>query len=100
MLSGTAYTVCCDPTQPMQAADKHYVDEQSALAVPLTGATMTGHDERGIRGFYQVDQFGIGFWSEVERVSEWAEPDEWRNMRRAQLLGNAGHGIEPDDFNG
>jgi hypothetical protein len=31
-----------DPTQPLQAADKHYVDSALAQAVPLTGATMTG----------------------------------------------------------
>jgi hypothetical protein len=31
-----------DPTQPLQAADKHYVDEGLALAVPLAGGNMTG----------------------------------------------------------
>jgi hypothetical protein len=31
-----------DPTQPLQAADKHYVDETFALAVPLAGGNMTG----------------------------------------------------------
>jgi hypothetical protein len=31
-----------DPTQPLQAADKRYVDGTFAQAVPLTGATMTG----------------------------------------------------------
>src|SRR5579863_5682207 len=31
-----------DPTQPMQAADKHYVDTQTASAVPLAGGNMTG----------------------------------------------------------
>jgi hypothetical protein len=51
-------TLCCDPTQPMQAADKHYVDEQSALAVPLTGATMTGPlTSVALGALYQVDQF-------------------------------------------
>ncbi|MGA3009937.1 MAG: hypothetical protein ABSD72_06710 [Terracidiphilus sp.] len=51
-------TLCCDPTQPMQAADKHYVDEQSALAVPLTGATMTGPlTSVQLGALYQVDQF-------------------------------------------
>jgi hypothetical protein len=57
MLSGPL-TLCCDPTQPMQAADKHYVDEQSALAVPLTGATMTGPlTSVELGALYQVDQF-------------------------------------------
>jgi hypothetical protein len=40
-LSGTL-TLCCDPTTPLQAADKRYVDAASARAVPLTGGTMTG----------------------------------------------------------
>jgi hypothetical protein len=35
-------TLCCDPTTPLQAANKHYVDAVSALAVPLTGGTLTG----------------------------------------------------------
>jgi len=35
-------TLCCDPTQPLQAADKHYVDQTFALAVPLAGGSMTG----------------------------------------------------------
>jgi hypothetical protein len=31
-----------DPTQSMQAADKHYVDASAAKAVPLAGGNMTG----------------------------------------------------------
>ena len=31
-----------DPSQPLQAADKHYVDAQVATAVPLAGGHMTG----------------------------------------------------------
>ncbi len=31
-----------DPTQPLQAADKHYVDATFALAVPISGGNMTG----------------------------------------------------------
>jgi hypothetical protein len=31
-----------DPTEPLEAADKHYVDEEFADALPLTGGTMTG----------------------------------------------------------
>jgi hypothetical protein len=34
--------LCCDPTQALQAADKHYVDGEFALAVPLAGGSMTG----------------------------------------------------------
>jgi hypothetical protein len=51
-------TLCCDPTQPLQAADKHYVDENAALAVPITGGTMTGPlTATQIGGLFQVDQF-------------------------------------------
>ena len=46
------------PTQPLQAADKHYVDEQSALDVPLTGGTVTGSlTSEKLGALYQVDQF-------------------------------------------
>ena len=31
-----------DPTQPLQAADKHYVDVQVATSVPLAGGAMSG----------------------------------------------------------
>jgi len=45
-ISGTTMTgpltLCCDPTTPLQAADKHYVDVSLAQAVPLTGGTLTG----------------------------------------------------------
>ena len=40
-LSGPLY-LSGDPTQPLQAADKHYVDTQVATAVPLAGGNMTG----------------------------------------------------------
>jgi hypothetical protein len=51
-------TLCCDPAQPLQAADKHYVDETFAQAAPLTGATMTGPlTSVELGALYQVDQF-------------------------------------------
>jgi hypothetical protein len=51
-------TLCCDPTQPLQAADKHYVDENIALEVPLAGGSMTGPlTSVAIGALYQVDQF-------------------------------------------
>jgi hypothetical protein len=64
-LSGTTMTgpliLCCDPTQPMEAADKHYVDEQAALAVPLSGAALSGPlTSVKLGGLYQVDQFPGG----------------------------------------
>jgi len=40
-LTGPLY-LNSDPTQPLQAADKHYVDGEFALAVPLAGGNMTG----------------------------------------------------------
>ena len=40
-LSGPLY-LNADPTQPMQASTKHYVDTQVATAVPLAGGNMTG----------------------------------------------------------
>ena len=40
-LSGPLY-LSSDPTQPLQASDKHYVDAQVGTAVPLGGGNMTG----------------------------------------------------------
>ncbi len=40
-LTGPLY-LSGDPTQPLQASDKHYVDTQVATAVPLAGGNMTG----------------------------------------------------------
>ena len=40
-LSGALY-LNGDPSQPLQAADKHYVDETFSQAVPLAGGNMTG----------------------------------------------------------
>jgi len=40
-LSGPLF-LCCDPAQPLQAADKHYVDTTFNLEVPITGGSMTG----------------------------------------------------------
>jgi hypothetical protein len=61
-ISGTTMTgpltLCCDPMQPLQAADKHYVDENIALQVPLSGGTLTGPlTSVKIGAVYQVDQF-------------------------------------------
>ena len=41
ILSGPLY-LSGDPTQPLQAADKHYVDTTFSKAVPLSGGNMTG----------------------------------------------------------
>ncbi|HEY1209594.1 MAG TPA: hypothetical protein VGE85_09505 [Terracidiphilus sp.] len=51
-------TLCCDPTTPLQAADKHYVDAAAAQAVPLTGGTLSGPlTATKLGALYQVDQF-------------------------------------------
>ena len=53
-LSGPLY-LNSDPTQPLQAATKHYVDTQVATALPLDGGTLSGpftaaRDWRGVPG--------------------------------------------------
>ncbi|MDR3725016.1 MAG: hypothetical protein P4K83_11075 [Terracidiphilus sp.] len=35
-------TLSADPVQPLQASDKHYVDQSLTKAVPLSGGNMTG----------------------------------------------------------
>ncbi len=56
-LTGPLY-LNADPTQPMQAATKHYVDGQVATALPLTGGTVTGtFTALEIGGAYEADQF-------------------------------------------
>jgi hypothetical protein len=56
-LTGPLY-LSGDPTQPLQAADKHYVDDSFAQAVPLTGGTLTGPlTSVKLGALYQVDQF-------------------------------------------
>ncbi len=66
-LSGTL-TLCCDPVQPLQAADKRYVDNAFAEAVPLTGGTVTGSlTAVKLGASYQVDQFaGADFGAKVQ----------------------------------
>jgi hypothetical protein len=56
-LSGPLY-LSGDPTQPLQAADKHYVDTEVAADLPLTGGTLSGPiTATQIGALYQVDQF-------------------------------------------
>ena len=103
-ISGTTMTgpltLCCDPTQPLQAADKHYVDENVALDVPLTGGTMTGPLTSTKIGatLSGGPVSGSGFRSQAERVPERAELDQWRHMRCAEFQRDAVDGIEPDDI--
>jgi len=66
-LTGPLY-LTGDPTQALQAADKHYVDAVMAQAVPLTGGTVTGPlTAKQIGGVYQVDQFaGADFGAKLQ----------------------------------
>lgn len=58
IMTGPLYLIG-DPSQPDQAADKHYVDESFGQAVPMTGAAMTGPlTSIQLGAAYQVDQFG------------------------------------------
>ncbi|MGD0347572.1 MAG: hypothetical protein ABSA85_12490 [Terracidiphilus sp.] len=66
-LTGPLY-LNADPTQPLQAATKHYVDTQVATALPLTGGTVSGaFSALEIGAAYQADQFpGADFGAKVE----------------------------------
>ncbi len=56
-LTGPLY-LTGDPTQSLQAADKHYVDVSLAQAVPLSGAAVNGPlTAQQLGAAYQVDQF-------------------------------------------
>jgi hypothetical protein len=57
-LSGPLY-LSGDPTQPLQASDKHYVDTQVGTALPISGGVVSGAlTAKQIGAVYQVDQFG------------------------------------------
>ncbi len=66
-LSGPLY-LNANPTQPLQAATKQYVDTQVATALPLAGGIVTGaFSAKQIGGAYQVDQFsGADFGAKVQ----------------------------------
>ena len=66
-LTGPLY-LTGDPTQALQAADKHYVDTAIAQAVPLTGGTVTGPlTAQQLGAAYQVDQFpGADFGAKLQ----------------------------------
>ena len=80
-------TLCCDPTQPLQAADKHYVDENFALAMPLSGGTLTGPlTSIEIGAMYQVDQFaGADFGAKLSACLSGLSTTQWRDVRRAEF---------------
>src|SRR6516165_7115058 len=66
-LSGPLY-LSGDPTQSLQAADKHYVDTTFAQALPLTGGAATGPlTATQLGGAFQVDQFaGSDFGAKLQ----------------------------------
>ena len=66
-LTGPLY-LTGDPTQALQAADKHYVDATFAQSVPLAGGTVTGSlTAKQLGGAYQVDQFaGADFGAKLQ----------------------------------
>ncbi len=57
-----------DPTQPTQAATKHYVDGEFSMAVPLTGGVVSGPlTSLQLGAAYQVDQFpGADFGTRLQ----------------------------------
>ncbi|MDE3150253.1 MAG: hypothetical protein KGL37_12355, partial [Acidobacteriota bacterium] len=66
-LSGPLY-LSGDPTQPLQAADKHYVDSEFSQALPISGGTATGPlTAVQLGAAYQVDQFpGADFGAKLQ----------------------------------
>jgi len=66
-LTGPLY-LTSDPTQSLQAADKHYVDASLAQAVPLSGGAVNGPlTAQQLGAAYQVDQFsGADFGAKLQ----------------------------------
>jgi hypothetical protein len=66
-LTGPLY-LSGDPTQPLQAADKHYVDASFSQTLPLTGGALSGpFTATQIGAAYQVDQFsGADFGGKLQ----------------------------------
>ena len=66
-LTGPLY-LTGDPSQALQAADKHYVDATFAQSMPLAGGAATGPlTATQLGGAYQVDQFaGADFGAKLQ----------------------------------
>ena len=66
-LSGPLY-LSGDPTQALQAADKHYVDSSVAQSLPLSGGAATGPlTATQLGAAFQVDQFpGADFGAQLQ----------------------------------
>jgi hypothetical protein len=93
-LSGPLY-LNADPTQPLQAADKHYVDTQVATALPLSGGTLSGSmSATQIGAMYQADQFpGTDFGSKLQAClnalnANYGGTCDARNFAGSQTMGS------------
>jgi hypothetical protein len=66
-LTGPLY-LTGDPTQSLQAADKHYVDSSFAQAVPMSGGAVNGPlTAQQLGAAYQVDRFsGADFGAKLQ----------------------------------
>jgi hypothetical protein len=66
-LSGPLY-LNGDPTVPLQAADKHYVDTEVSTSLPISGGNVSGElTAKQIGAVYQADQFpGADFGAKVQ----------------------------------
>ena len=87
-LSGPLY-LNGDPTQPMQAATKHYVDNQVGTAVPLAGGNMSrsaehAGDERGA-GAGGGEHANHAAGGDERGGSEWGDGDSAGLCRNGQL---------------
>jgi hypothetical protein len=96
-LTGPLY-LTGDPTQTLQAADKHYVDSSLAQAVPMSGGAVNGPlTAQQLGAAYQVDQFaGADFGAKLQAClakinSTFGGTCDARNF--------AGDGVECDYFN-
>ena len=85
-----------DPTQPTQAATKRYVDNEFAMALPLSGGAATG-PLTGVRlgAAYQADQFpGADFGAKLQACVNTLDPVyggtcDARNFTGTQAAGSA-----------
>jgi hypothetical protein len=93
-LSGPLY-LNADPSQPLQAADKHYVDAQVATALPLSGGTLSGSlNATQIGAVYQADQFaGVDFGAKLQAClnalnTTYGGTCDARNFAGSQTMGS------------
>jgi hypothetical protein len=105
-LSGPLY-LCCDPTQPLEAADKHYVDTTFNMEVPITGGTMTGPLQvpavNGVESplagtsqtTLQAAMNAAGTTGALEIPPTYAGTDAFTNPNGLYVLDLRPHGAEP-----